>query len=351
MPDSETALMHAVRARSLATVRVLIAHHADPQAIARPGGLMTSVMGLALEGGDTAIIGVVGRAIPRQTSVRAQQPPGQFEVRRDSVEWSDSVTTRATIWTPVGLQGDLPTLIFSPGFGQAPAQYTSLLAQWARHGYLVIGIAHPPFRDPDAVELYDAAQVIAHHLVRSVDHILLERQHGRAPFTQVDRRRLGLVGHSVGGAAAAQACAWDPRPRAGMDLDGTLFGPVLHTGMRQPFFLLRQDFELSERDRPRFLEHNDQANLHEDSVFAHTSTMYWLTVVGLNHLAFTDLALTPTAAERAQVAAGLRLSADRTQQMTTQYVLDFFGVYLSGAPRPASLDRSPFPKTTLRHQP
>ena len=135
-----------------------------------------------------------------------------------------------------------------------------------------------------------------------------------------------------------------------MDLDGTLFGPVLHTGMRQPFFLLRQYVELSDRDRPRFLEHNDQANLHEDSVFAHTTTMYWLTVVGLDHMAFTDLALTPTAAERAQVAAGLRLSAERTQQMTTRYVVDFFGVYLSGAPRPATLDRSPFPKTTLRRR-
>jgi hypothetical protein len=70
-PDGETPLMNAVRARSIASVRLLIAHGADPQAIARPGGLTTSVMGVALEVGDTAIIGVVGRAMPRQGQVRA----------------------------------------------------------------------------------------------------------------------------------------------------------------------------------------------------------------------------------------------------------------------------------------
>jgi hypothetical protein len=73
-PDGETPLMNAVRARSLATVQLLIAHGADPQAIARPGGLMTSVMALALDVGDTAIVGVVAKAIPPQASLRGSRP-------------------------------------------------------------------------------------------------------------------------------------------------------------------------------------------------------------------------------------------------------------------------------------
>lgn len=50
--------------------------------------------------------------------------------------------------------------------------------------------------------------------------------------------------------------------------------------MKQPFFLVRQRFILTNAilDPPRFLEKHDQASLHEDSVFAHTATMYWLTV-------------------------------------------------------------------------
>jgi len=73
-PDGQTPLMNAVRAGSIAAVQILIAHGADPQAIARPEGLTTSVMGVALEVGDTAIIGVVGRAMPRQGQVRASGP-------------------------------------------------------------------------------------------------------------------------------------------------------------------------------------------------------------------------------------------------------------------------------------
>jgi len=276
---------------------------------------------------------------------------GQFKVRRDSVTWGGRASTRAVVWVPVGIRGPLPTLIFSPGFGQAPGQYALLLESWARQGYVVVGIAHPVFADPNAVELYDAALVIARHLSSAIDHILRERERGSGPLAQVDARRIGVVGHSVGGAAAAQVCAWDARVRAGMDLDGTLFGPVLHTGMRQPFFLLRQRFEIGVGDHPRFLEHNDQANLHEDSVFAHTDTMYWLTVVGLEHMAFTDAANRPPGSDSARIAAGLQLGAERTREITTRYVVDFFDTYLSGGPRPASLGQSPFPGTMLRHKP
>jgi len=73
-PDGETALMKAVRARSLGAVRLLIAHGADPQAIEHSGGLVKSVMGMALEVGDTAIIGTLGRAIPQRTSVQGSRP-------------------------------------------------------------------------------------------------------------------------------------------------------------------------------------------------------------------------------------------------------------------------------------
>jgi len=280
-----------------------------------------------------------------------QRALAQITVRRDSVSWGDTTPVHALLWIPVGLHGQLPTLIFSPGFGQAPAQYSALLESWAEAGYFVIAVAHPVFANPDSVELYDAAQVIAHQLVGAVGYILGSQARGPGPFAQVDPARVGLVGHSIGGAAAAQAAAWDRRVHAAMDLDGTLFGPVLHTGLPTPFFLLRQRFLLAPGDHPRFLEYHDQANLHEDSVFAHADTMYWLTVSRLDHMAFTDAALLPTARERALMALGLRLGAERAQEITTRYVRDFFGAHLSGRPRPSSLMQSPFSEAVLRHKP
>jgi pimeloyl-ACP methyl ester carboxylesterase len=262
-------------------------------------------------------------------------------VRRDSLQWTDSVVTRAVVWSPIAQpDDDLPTLIFSPGFGAAPAHYSTLLSQWAREGYLVIGIAHPAFTNPDEMELYDASNMIARQLVRAVDHILTEHDRPGSPFSRVDAKRIGLVGHSVGGSASAQAAAWDPRVRAAMDLDGTIFGNVVHTGLRQPFFLMRKRYRIDPDDPPRFFEHRDQGNLHEDSAFVHTPTMYWLTVDGLDHMAFTD-ADSPW--RKQDPTRGMEV-----HEITTRFVLDFFGHYLSGMPRSARLDRSPFRGTDLR---
>jgi len=292
---------------------------------------------------QVSLLALAGSMLSDPSAVsEVQRPIVQLEVRRDSIEWTDSVTTRAVVWTPIGLGGRaLPTLLFSPGFGQTPSRYATLLSEWARQGYLVIGIAHPSFPNPDQVELFDASAAIARHLTRAVDHILRHRRSG-SPFWRVDPERLGVIGHSVGGSAVAQACAWDPRLRAGMDLDGTVFGEVVHTGMRQPFFLLRQRFPVAPNDRPQFFERRDQASLHEDSVFTHATTMYWLTVERLDHMAFTDAALTKAAANDGH------LSAERTHEITTRYVLDFFGHYLSGMPRSTGLDHSLFAGTDLR---
>src|SRR5512143_3695604 len=41
------------------------------------------------------------------TVASRQAPSGQLSVRRDPVEWADSVTTHATVWTPVGDSGEL----------------------------------------------------------------------------------------------------------------------------------------------------------------------------------------------------------------------------------------------------
>lgn len=271
-------------------------------------------------------------------------------VRREVVAWTDSVTTNAILWSPAGDTRDMPTLVFSPGFGQKPEHYSVLLQDWASRGYLVVGIEHPFIRDPNNAELYDVSAVVAKQLVNSLGHITRERQRPGSPFARVDVKRIGIIGHSIGGSAAAQTCSVDDRCRAAMNLDGTIFGNVVHTGMKQPFFLLRKYVPPPDmvNDPPRFYEKRDQANMHEDSVFAHTPVMYWLAVEGLDHMSFTDAALAPDAVQSLQERAGLRRSAQVTQEMTTRYVLEFFGAYMSGARRSPILEKSMYDGTQLR---
>jgi predicted dienelactone hydrolase len=54
----------------------------------------------------------------------------------------------------------------------------------------------------------------------------------------LDPGRVGMFGHSLGGAAAAQAIYEDRRIRAGINLDGTMFGAVIEGGLKRPFMLV-----------------------------------------------------------------------------------------------------------------
>ena len=58
---------------------------------------------------------------------------------------------------------------------------------------------------------------------------------------RIELGAVGVVGHSFGGAAAAQFCHDDGRCRAGIDLDGRLFGSVVREGIGQPFLFLLSD--------------------------------------------------------------------------------------------------------------
>ena len=47
-----------------------------------------------------------------------------------------------------------------------------------------------------------------------------------------------MFGHSMGGATAAATMRLDRRLAAGVDLDGTLYGPVVGAGLPRPFLLM-----------------------------------------------------------------------------------------------------------------
>jgi pimeloyl-ACP methyl ester carboxylesterase len=54
----------------------------------------------------------------------------------------------------------------------------------------------------------------------------------------LDLQRVGMFGHSMGGATAAAAMLTDRRIAAGVNLDGTFYGPVVSAGLDRPFLLM-----------------------------------------------------------------------------------------------------------------
>jgi pimeloyl-ACP methyl ester carboxylesterase len=70
---------------------------------------------------------------------------------------------------------------------------------------------------------------------------------------RLDLDRLGMVGHSLGGATALQFCHEDSRCKAGINVDGIPFGSVIREGLSQPFLFLVEggDFSPARRAHKR----------------------------------------------------------------------------------------------------
>jgi dienelactone hydrolase len=145
-----------------------------------------------------------------------------------------------------------PVVIFSPGFGPVPAEYTSFGEQLASEGYIVAAPANTytgrtvVFPDGRIAKSKDEGwepgkllAVCASDIGTVLKELHVLNEDSRSPFFQIiDSARAGIVGHSWGGAASAEFCSTDDRCTAGVDLDGGLYGGAAQNGIRQPFLFL-----------------------------------------------------------------------------------------------------------------
>jgi predicted dienelactone hydrolase len=202
----------------------------------------------------------------------------------------DAIRTHARDDVPVAA-GRFPVVVLEPGLGLAAPQYTSLAENLASHGYLVAGVTptysanltvlrgqpvhatdvgNPPaFDTADVGEATRAGDRLVN--VWAADAHFVEAEVAGLDRTgrfaqHVDAARVAYLGHSLGGAAALEACRTDPRCQGAADLDGTQFGPVAHAGLSKPMMILAsQDscvtgscqadnsVDLAERDAARAL--------------------------------------------------------------------------------------------------
>ncbi len=85
------------------------------------------------------------------------------------------------------------------------------------------------------------------------------------------------MGHSLGGAAAAQVLPVDQRILGGIDLDGRLFDPVLTSGMKQPFMLFGRE------------SHSDEDATWNSFWEVLRGPKAMVGVAGTSHASFTDI--------------------------------------------------------------
>lgn len=256
-----------------------------------------------------------------------------------------SFATAASKAGPIA-RGRHPLLLLSHGLGTLREFSTALAGDLASRGYVVAAISHT--YDAAAVEFANGrviqgtapvepterqrALLLRTRLadVRFVLDNLLKRARARTGLLarRIDRDKVGALGHSLGGATASAAMLSDSRIRAGVDLDGSVFGPVVAKGLGRPFMLLVGD-------------HGGELTADQAQFFDRLrSKRYALTLRGAGHYSFTDLPLfaaaLPGLNEAFEIGTIDPLRADRILRI---YVAAFFAESLLH--RPQTLLRAP----------
>jgi alpha-beta hydrolase superfamily lysophospholipase len=162
--------------------------------------------------------------------------------------------------------GRRPVILYSHGHGQHRSSSTALVEELASHGYIVVTIDHtydagqvefpsgrvekyamPPLTaeddDPVVLKAVDVRVADTRFVLEELSRRVRDRRH---PLPHglgdiLDLSRTAMFGHSLGGATAASAMAAGAPITAGVNLDGSLFGPVVTKGLRRPFLLMSED--------------------------------------------------------------------------------------------------------------
>jgi len=259
-------------------------------------------------------------------------------------------------------QRSYPVVIMRAGGAALTTDFTTLAEDLASHGYVVVGfdapyrtfvfvrsdnrvVARPPTNDPEDMEPEQANRLINRLLPMwtsdtkfVVDQ--LEQLNAADPsskFTcRLDMQRLGMLGHSFGGAQALQFCHDDPRCKAGIDLDGAPYGSVVQDGLKQPFMFILSDHSNEASDPASRQIHADIQSIYDRL----PSGRLFVTIRGANHFSFSDeILLKSHYVIRLMRMLGFgSLDGRRGLTITAEYVHTFFDVYLNEAPA-ASLDK------------
>lgn len=208
------------------------------------------------------------RGVARVVDTELDLPAGTFESFRSHAR------DGASIEAPGGR--GYPVVIYSPGFGSWRNASTALTEELVSHGFVVVTIDHPydgaavefpnhaivktrPLNTPGSTKIltYESWYAMVKSLlaVRVADvHFVIDElaalDAGRNPDAEgrhlpehlagaLDLHRIGMFGHSLGGATMAQVLLSGTRIRAGLSLDGPIAPATRTRCSEQPIMLIR----------------------------------------------------------------------------------------------------------------
>lgn len=276
-----------------------------------------------------------------------------FGIPPQVFSYLDTIPTHVVTGAKVSAaESSYPVLLFSPGVRSARFQSMTAIEELVSHGYIVVGIDHPytsaqvTFPDGHGVAYeanpeFDTSEELYQYNVQGVgiraadasfvlDTLTQWNKHDPNQLLEgkLDLDRVGIFGHSYGGATTAEALAQDDRFKAGLSLEGGFWGTVSTTAMKQPFMYIMsgetaKSFapDATEKDNVFYPEFEPDL----DHVMTHSlNDTYYLTVDGFFHQSFTDISLISSR----MFARGM--TPEHNVDITRSYTLAFFDRYLKG---------------------
>ncbi|MFC4591895.1 alpha/beta hydrolase family protein [Sphaerisporangium corydalis] len=247
--------------------------------------------------------------------------------------------TNATVGArPDGRRHTLPLVVLSPGFTWPAGSLTSVAEELASRGYAVAGIDHTyesfATTFPDgrvttcaACEIEsggDFGEQVVKSRAADVSFVLdeLTGPHPKWRFgSLIDPAQIAMAGSSLGGASTVEVLLTNPRVRAGVNLDGTMFATIPPGGLSRPFMFMGQPAHRTGGDDPTW---DRDWNLL-------TGWKRWLVVTGSVHASFTDYDML---GRQIGVDLGGELPGTRSVEITRRYVRAFFDLHLREKPQP-----------------
>lgn len=240
------------------------------------------------------------------------------------------------------LEGQPPVVVLLPGLGQPVASYTALAEDLASHGFAVVGInptgstgvvfpdGHISRATPlgnvsgaDVPSWYSSAERVTNVWVADAAFVVKTLAANPPDIGPLDFGRVAYLGHSLGGAASFEACRQDSQCAAAVDLDGTLWTEVRHTGLDVPNLVVRK--------AP--VEPCDAFCVPANEDFATVKAIgnsTQLSVDDSQHMNFSDMGLMWRPLAHLISLGGI--DADRMTQITRALVLSFLDEHVRDAP-------------------
>jgi dienelactone hydrolase len=272
--------------------------------------------------------------------------------------------TPARQGAPVLSVSTYPVVLYQPGFGDVRELGTGLVSDLASRGYVVVTmdetyeaaevefpggrvVTPRPNQSPaDSVRIADTRFVLD-ELARLASGANPDAEHRTLPpglSHALDLAKIGMFGHSLGGASAAKAMAADTRILAGINLDGSMFlaNPALH----QDIAKLSAQLAMQLADRPFMsITHQGHDTRTDPSLAGFWSHQRgwrrFLTMRSAQHYSYTDLEqllpqllsaqVVPRQLTRARVSEVIgTIDPRRAVAAERAYIAAFFDLHLRG---------------------